>query len=60
MISERLLALGPFMAPVLILIFAALLCLVIWLLEKPKVWRVSLACLILAGLALHLAPLVLP
>jgi hypothetical protein len=60
MISEKLLALGPYVVPVLILIFAALLGLAVWLLAKPNVWRVSLACLILAGLALQLAPLVLP
>jgi len=59
-VSPTLLALGPYVVPALILIFAALLCLAIWLLEKPNVWRVSAACLILAGLVLQLAPLVLP
>ncbi|KRR25937.1 hypothetical protein [Bradyrhizobium retamae] len=59
-VSQILLALGPYVVPVFILIFAALLCLAMWLLDKPGVWRVSMACLILAGLALQLAPLVLP
>jgi len=77
MISETLLALGPYVVPALILLFAALLWLALWLLEEPapfrdhegnvvgtrprrNPWRVGLACLILAGLALQLAPLVLP
>lgn len=59
MISETLLALGPYVMVPIILIFAALLCLAIWLLEKPSAWRVGMACLILAGLALQLKPLVL-
>lgn len=59
-VSPTLLALGPYVVPVLIMILIALIYAVLWLFEKGGVWRVTLACLILAGLALQLAPLVLP
>lgn len=58
-VSPTLLALGPYVVPVLIVILVALLYAVFWLFEKGGVWRVSLGCLILLGLALQLAPLVL-
>jgi hypothetical protein len=59
-VSPTLLALAPYVAPALILIVAALAWLADWLLQKRRLWQVSLGYLILAGLVLQLAPLVLP
>lgn len=58
MISAAMLALGPFIVPAFVLIFSALLCVALWLLDKPTKLRVSLAILILAALCLQIAPLV--
>jgi hypothetical protein len=59
-VSPTLLAFGPYVVPTLILILAALMGVIVWLLEKPRTWRIGLALLIAFGIALQLAPLVLP
>lgn len=58
-VSPALVALGPFIVPIFILIFAALLCLAIWLIDRGGIVCTGLGALIIAGLCLQLAPLVL-
>lgn len=58
MISETLLALGPWIMPIFLLMFTALLCLALYLIDRGGVFCTSIAILILAALGLQLAPLV--
>lgn len=58
MIAASLVALGPFVVPVLIIVLGALCWLALWLLGK-RGWRAALGWLIVAGIALLSASLVL-
>lgn len=57
-VPAYLVALGPWVAPVLVAVVTGLIWLVLWLLEKGGVWRVAMALTIVGMILMQLAPLV--